>query len=79
MYTQMKYEKKDTFTLMLSVRYPEQNIYYIPKFWQKIKHAWIQYLAIFTVTTWILNKVSAYMYHQKWILCYKESHAKKCL
>lgn len=77
LYTFIKTENKDTFSIKLLVQYPMQKVYYIPSLWHKIKMAWIQYFAMFVIVSWILNKIKDFMYHRKWLLFYEESPIKK--
>ncbi|XP_068902787.1 transmembrane protein 231 [Tenebrio molitor] len=46
-YTSFALGKTRKFNMDLKIRYPEDNIYYRPGFWQIMKWAWVQYLAIY--------------------------------
>lgn len=67
----------EEFNLKLTVNYPEHKIYYKTGFWHKMKMAWVQFVAIFIIINWTLNKLTSYMYYKKWFLCYEVSPIKK--
>jgi len=50
------------FTVKVKVHYPEETINYRPGFWQLIKMAWIQYVAILLVFTFLMRKIKNFIY-----------------
>lgn len=58
----------ENFTLELKLSYPVFDVVYMPGFWQLVKFAWIQYLAIFWVFWFLLSKVQSFVYHNQVVL-----------
>lgn len=56
------------FSLDIHLRYPEQAIYYKPNFWHVVKYAWIQYLSLFVVVSWLINKIQDYVFTNRLVL-----------
>nr|CAI5862383.1 unnamed protein product [Callosobruchus analis] len=78
-YTTMKVENKDQFNLKLSVQFPEVSIYYKPGFWHILKYAWLQYFSIYVVTSWVITKLTTYIFKKRLVLYYEETPLKKQL
>nr|CAI5819899.1 unnamed protein product [Callosobruchus analis] len=78
-YTTMKVENKDQFNLKLSVQFPEVSIYYKPGFWHILKYAWLQYFSIYVFTSWVITKLTTYIFKKRLVLYYEETPLKKQL
>ncbi|XP_074029453.1 transmembrane protein 231 [Leptinotarsa decemlineata] len=76
-YTNVRSENNRVFNLKLSVRYPQQRIYYKPGFWQIIKAAWVQYSAVYTIIAWGLLKIKSYFFRNRLVFYYEDSPLKK--
>lgn len=50
------------FTIKGKIEYPDETIIYRPGFWQLIKFAWIQYLAILLIFLYIFGHVKKFVY-----------------
>lgn len=50
------------FTLQANIRYTEQTLLYRPAFWERLKWAWIQYLAITLVFWYVLTHVQSFVF-----------------
>ena len=61
-YSQWESGSGTNFTIQLNLRYPIQTITYTPGFWQLIKFAWIQYLAILIVFYTVLRWVQSFVF-----------------
>ena len=59
------------FTLQVNIWYPPQIILYSPGFWQLLKFAWIQYLAIACVFGCVLRHVQEFVFSNQLILTVK--------
>eukprot|EP00731_Ephydatia_muelleri_P027108 Em0018g1208a len=59
------------FTLQVELQYPAQTILYSPGFWQLLKFAWIQYLAIACVFGYVLRHVQEFVFSNQLILTVK--------
>lgn len=57
--------KSSTFKIQTKIYYPEQTIIYRPGFWQLLKHAWIQYLAILFIFMFIFGHVKSFIYENR--------------
>ncbi len=60
------------FTLDVELTYPVLTVTYRPGFWQLLKFAWIQYLAIFIVFWWVLSRVQSFVFQNQVILTVKK-------
>lgn len=71
-YTVVKMNDLNKFSIKLSVRYPENKVYYRSGFWKVMKWAWIQYLSIYVLVVWLIQKIKAYIFENKlvflWVL-----------
>jgi transmembrane protein 231 len=76
-YTSFALGKTRKFNMDLKIRYPEDNIYYRPGFWQIMKWAWVQYLAIYIIISWFVNKIKSYIFSRRLVLFYEENPLKK--
>ena len=55
----------EKFTLSGVIRYPNQVISYRPNFWQIIKEAWIQYLAILVVFIFVFHYLKRFVFENQ--------------
>ncbi|CAG0880120.1 unnamed protein product [Darwinula stevensoni] len=53
-----------TFTISVSLRYVEASFEYSPGFWETLKWAWVQYLALFIPVLMALNRVKSFVFTQ---------------
>ncbi|XP_046842475.1 transmembrane protein 231-like [Xenia sp. Carnegie-2017] len=53
------------FVLKATIYYPEERIFYRPGFWQLIKYAWIQYLAILVVLTSFFSRFKRFVFENQ--------------
>ena len=44
-------------SINVSINYPEVPVEYAPSFWNTIKWAWIQYVAILLIFTYLIGKI----------------------
>ncbi len=51
-----------SFTLRWIVRVPFERVYYVPGFWETIKFAWIQYLALFAIFWFFIHWLRMYIF-----------------
>lgn len=56
------------FTITVKLQYPDHTVTYYPNFWQRLKFAWVQYLAVFVVFWWVLSVVQSFVFQNKVIL-----------
>ncbi|XP_057671454.1 transmembrane protein 231-like [Diorhabda carinulata] len=75
-YTFIKKENLQTFKLKLNVKYPEDSIYYRPGFWQVLKIAWVQYIAIYLVIAWLFQRFNLYIFRHRLVWYYEENPLK---
>jgi len=54
-----------TFDLTVELRYVEEAVRYRPAFWELIKNAWVQYLAIFFVINYFVRQVEGFIYNNR--------------
>lgn len=59
------------FTLEMELLYPVQTITYVPGFWQLVKFAWIQYLALLVVFWTVLRCLQSFVFRNQIILTVK--------
>lgn len=64
------------FTLDVEIKYPPMTVEYYPGFWQLVKFAWIQYLAILVVFWWVLSRVQRFVFTNQIILTIKKRTEK---
>ena len=64
------------FTLDVQLQYPPMTVTYFTGFWQLIKFAWIQYLAILVVFWWLLSYVQAFVFKNQIILTIRKRTEK---
>ncbi|XP_014674883.1 PREDICTED: transmembrane protein 231-like [Priapulus caudatus] len=50
------------FTITITVRYPEESVTYTPGFWQVMKDAWIQYLAVLIIFVLVFDRIKKYVF-----------------
>lgn len=55
----------DVFTIKAEIRYPPQIIHYVPDFWQTMKFAWVQYLALFFIFYWIAKRFKNFVFENR--------------
>ncbi len=67
----------NTFTVNIELTYPKQTITYSPGFWQLLKFAWIQYLAILVILYYVLNCVRKFVFENQIILTVRLKHDKR--
>ncbi|XP_065914285.1 transmembrane protein 231-like [Dysidea avara] len=67
----------NTFTLQLEITVPEQIVIYRPGFWQLIKFAWIQYVAIFLLFYVILSHVKEFVFDNQIIRSIRHNPLKQ--
>jgi len=53
------------FTANLRINYPVQTITYRPGFWQMIKWAWIQYLAVLVIFIYLFKSIKQFVYKNR--------------
>ncbi|XP_070574056.1 transmembrane protein 231-like [Ptychodera flava] len=56
------------FNIDATLRYPEENIMFYTGFWQLIKWAWIQYLAILLIFIFIFERIKTFVFKNKIVL-----------
>lgn len=56
------------FLLQLTNFFFDSFCTYYPGFWQLVKFAWVQYLAILIVFWWVLRRVQAFVFQNQIIL-----------
>lgn len=64
------------FSLELELQYPPMTVDYHPGFWQLVKFAWIQYVAILVVFWWVLSYVQAFVFKNQIILTVRKRMEK---
>ncbi|XP_044266702.1 transmembrane protein 231 [Tribolium madens] len=69
--------KTQNFLFSLNIEFPEDRIYYKPGFWQILKWAWIQYLSLYIIVSWIIMKIKHYIFSRRLILFFEENPVKK--
>jgi len=52
----------EPFKLKVKILVPQQKIEYTPGFWQVMKWAWLQYLAMLVIVKWIADCLKYYIY-----------------
>ena len=50
------------FTARVRVNYPEQTVTYRPGFWQMIKWAWVQYVAVLVVFVFTFRQIKTFVF-----------------
>jgi len=53
------------FVIQGTIFYPEETIMYRPGFWQLIKMAWIQYLAILFIFLFLFDRVKRFVFENQ--------------
>ena len=66
----------ENFTIDIELRYPPFTVTYYPNFWQYLKFAWVQYLAVFVVSWWLLSYVQSFVFENQVILTVKKRRDK---
>ncbi|CAG9771688.1 unnamed protein product [Ceutorhynchus assimilis] len=61
-----------TFTFNLILKYPEHKIYFKPRFWQIVKLAWMQYIAVYIIISWIILQIKTYIFKNNLVLMYED-------
>ena len=64
------------FSIEVELQYPQMTVDYYPSFWQQVKFAWIQYLAILVVFWWVLRYVQAFVFRNQLILTIRKRTEK---
>ncbi|XP_017782030.1 PREDICTED: transmembrane protein 231-like [Nicrophorus vespilloides] len=67
----------EEFRIELTVHYPEVKVNYKTSFWQVVKFAWIQYLAVYVVFAYIAKRIVQYVFDNNLLLHYKLCPFKK--
>ena len=67
-YAQWEAGTNGDFTFQVELTYPIQTLLYTPNFWQVVKFAWIQYLAILVVFYIVLSWVQSFVFQNQIIL-----------
>jgi len=55
-------EPSSTFTSSFILNIPQHRIRYEPGFWEAMKHAWIQYIALLVIVKYVVCKVRAFVF-----------------
>lgn len=53
------------FVLKATVYYPEERVFYRPGFWQLIKFAWIQYLSVLVIFSYLFGKIKRFVFENQ--------------
>lgn len=64
-----------TFEMNVHLKIPVHNIYYTPRFWQVVKFAWIQYLSLYILTAWFINRLKDYIFTNRFVSYYIDSNS----
>lgn len=56
---------KKPFAIKATINYPEETFLYAPGFWQVIKSAWIQYISIFVVFAYLIDKLRTFIFQNQ--------------
>ena len=64
------------FSIEVELQYPQMTVEYYPGFWQLVKFAWIQYLAILVVFWWVLRYIQAFVFKNQIILTIRKRTEK---
>ncbi|KAK4880421.1 hypothetical protein RN001_008567 [Aquatica leii] len=70
-------KSKTEFLLNLRIQYPEHNFYYTVGFWQEMKWAWIQFLSLYIIFSWLRQKILIYLFDNRLFSFYEKSPLKK--
>ncbi|XP_063902389.1 transmembrane protein 231 [Zophobas morio] len=76
-YTSFKLENSQNFVLDITLRYPEDIVYYKPGFWETMKWAWMQYVIIYLTVSYIITKIKTYVFNRRLVLFYEDNPLKK--
>lgn len=60
--------ESNNFTIQIQLKYPTFTVAYQPNFWQYLKFAWVQYLAVFLVFWWVLSYAQSFVFANQVIL-----------
>uniref|UniRef100_A0ABM5EV29 Transmembrane protein 231 n=1 Tax=Pogona vitticeps TaxID=103695 RepID=A0ABM5EV29_9SAUR len=55
----------EPFVIQAIIRYPVELIVYQPGFWEMIKFAWIQYVAILLIFLWIFERIKIFIFRNQ--------------
>lgn len=50
------------FEIVVRLKIPDEQVRYIPGFWETVKKAWVQYLAIFFVARYFIGKIEIFLH-----------------
>ncbi|XP_045603970.1 transmembrane protein 231 [Procambarus clarkii] len=64
-YTSVQTGESDSFTIDLSINYPEQKFSYIPGIWFIMKWAWVQYLSVMVVLAYGVSLVKKWIFQNQ--------------
>ncbi|XP_028392056.1 transmembrane protein 231-like [Dendronephthya gigantea] len=56
------------FRLKATIYYPEERIFYRPGFWQLIKYAWIQYLAVLVIFLALFSRIKRFVFENQIVM-----------
>ncbi len=54
-----------TFLLDVHVSYPEQTVSFRPGFWQMLKWAWVQYVAVLIVFVFVFRRIKTFVFEKQ--------------
>ncbi|XP_013388684.1 transmembrane protein 231 [Lingula anatina] len=53
------------FVITATIRYPRETLFYIPGFWQLIKWAWVQYVAILIIFVAAFDRIKTFIFQNQ--------------
>ena len=56
--------------ISMVVRIPEQAVLYTPAVSEVLKYAWIQYIAFFIITTFLLHRLTSFVFRNQLLHAY---------
>lgn len=70
--TNLQFVDENVFVVNLTVKYPEHRVNYKPRIWQILKFAWIQLLAVYMITSWMIFGIKDYIFKNNLVLLYED-------
>ncbi|XP_066493348.1 transmembrane protein 231 [Tiliqua scincoides] len=55
----------EPFVVQTIIRYPVEQIIYQPGFWEMIKFAWIQYVAVLLIFLWVFQRIRIFLFQHQ--------------
>lgn len=55
----------EPFVVQTIIRYPVEQIVYQPGFWEMIKFAWIQYVAVLLIFLWVFKRIKVFLFQHQ--------------